>query len=205
MSCIERSKVWHLRWEAPVFDPVNGSADSVFVRGRPLPGICRIVGLTRKAKIDELMGRGIAGSFLVYNGRQLSRWQIEVTLGFIPQDYETWETEWMSLFKFPKGMIRDKDRSKEIAYDISHPALAAAGVKQFTIEEIKGPESLEHGNINKYSLSCIEFVPFPKIQTAKITSPAATPEDPGDKLVREANEGFKAAHADNANAWKFNP
>jgi hypothetical protein len=186
-----------------VFDPVNGSADSVFVRGRPLPGICRIVGLTRKAKIDEQMGPGLLGAFLFYRGRQLSRWQIEVTLGYISRDYETWETEWLSLFKFPKGPVYAG--GKTIAYDISHPALAAAGVKQFTIEEIKGPETLEHGNINKYSLSCIEFVPRPRIQSGKIEAPAATPEDPGDKLVREATEGFRDALADSARAWKSPP
>jgi hypothetical protein len=189
-----------------VFDPVNGNAEYIYVRGRPLPGICRIVGLTRKAKIDELNGPGMIGAFLQYNGRNLARWQIEVNLGFIPQDYEVWATEWLAnVFKFPKGMIRDTSRIKSIAYDISHPSLADAGIKQFTVEEIKGPDPLEHGNISKYVLSCIEFVARPRVQSGKIEAAQATPEDPYDRMVREAESGLKSALADNARAYKSPP
>ena len=188
-----------------MFDPVNGYADYVKVRGEVLPGIARIVGLTRKAKIDEQLGPGLMGAFLLYRGRNLARWTIEVSLGFVEGDYDVWASHWLAeVFKFPKGPVYPGVKAA-ISYDVVHPILADAGIKQFALEEIKGPEPLEHGNINKWSLSCIEFVPRPKIQQAKLDAPEATPEDPGDKMIREALAGMQAAQANNARAWKAPP
>ncbi len=188
-----------------MFDPVNSFADQIVVRGEHLPGITRIVGLTRKAKIDEQMAPGLMGAFLLYRGRNLARWQIEVSLGFLDQDYEVWSTRWLGqVLKFPKGPIYAGAKAA-ISYDIQNPILADAGIRSFALEEIKGPEPLEHGNLNKWTLSCIEFVPRPRIQSAKIDAPEATPEDPGDKLVREATAGFADAVARNGRAWKAPP
>ena len=184
----------------------NGS-DTIYVRGEPLPGIARIVGLTRKAKIDEQMAPGLGGAYLLYRGRNLARWQIEIVLGFVPLDYESWCYKWLPVLRFPKGPVSPQGAQivATVAFDIEHPILADIGVKQFALEEIKGPDAMEHGNISKVVLSCVEFLNRPRIQQAKIEAPEATPEDPADKQVREATREFADAAARVARAYKAPP
>lgn len=159
------------------FDPINHPVDYVKLAGVRSPGIATVTGAELKRRFQVNQAYGMTGATIVFKGRELVRFAIELQL-CTDQDFEDWD-------RFKPTVMKDPRRGpagKKDALDILHPHLEALGVKAVLIESVAAPEQTDDG-MWMVKISCIEFRPRPVLALAKPEAAKASPVDVNDQRI----------------------
>jgi hypothetical protein len=166
-----------------LWNPINEPQDWVDFAGIRSPGLADIVGASTPRSWDERDSYAVAGAFLVYHGKRLSHFSVKLRL-YTPEDWDGWWELAPILSVLPRRGTRAK------AIDITHPILAAIGIRAVVVEDILQPEQTADGEWT-IEIKLIEFRQ-PVIAAVKADAAKATPADPEDAQLAELNAESEA-------------
>lgn len=165
------------------WNPLTEPQDWVDFAGIQSPGIADIVGASTPRSWDERDSYAVAGAFLVYHGKKLSHFSVKLRL-YTPEDWDGWWALQPILAVLPRRGTRAK------AIDITHPLLAAVGIRSVVVEDILQPEQTADGEWT-IEIKLIEFR-APVIAAVKADGAKATPADPEDAQLEALNKEAEA-------------
>lgn len=172
------------------WNPINEPIDYVDFAGIITPGLADIVGASDPREWDERQSYGVIGAFPFYHGKKLSHFSVKLRL-YTPEDWDGW---WAL---YPILAVRPRRGQKAKAIDITHPILAAIGIRAVVVEDILQPEQTADGEWT-IEIKLLEFH-APVISVAKADGAKATPADPEDAQLAELNQEAEANDAAFAN------
>jgi len=161
------------------FDPFVTPIDHFLLSGQKSPGTARIVGASSPRKWDERAGYGLSGSFSVYLGRRLAKFDAVITL-VDSADWAAWQAFKPLVDRAPNG-------KRPRALDIWHPWLADLDIKAAGVEDVLQPDEPDDGS----KIITIKFIEFraPRITLAKPEAASRKESnDPVDKLIEKLTD-----------------
>jgi hypothetical protein len=174
MSEARSSGTW-----SPDAEPV----DVVLFSGMPTPGVAEIVGLAKR-KWDQISSAGMSGAVSIYHGRELSSFQVKLTL--------IGESDWVAFWVFkakvldivPKVAVGSAARNSLGVFDVTHPILNTISVTAAVVESHSAPEQVADG-VWLVTISCLEWRPL-KIAISKPDGSAAAPAASAELVTARA-------------------
>lgn len=163
------------------YDPLTNPIDVIRLAGKDSPGLATVVIKTGSPrKWDERAGYGVAGSALVYMGRRLAHFDVELRL-YTSEHWRDWAAWKVLVDRPPYGKLPR-------ALDISHPWLAMHDIKAAVVEDVVGPVPIDNGG-QLITISFIEWrklTPSPPLKPEAAKPPAAI--DPVDKVIENLSK-----------------
>jgi hypothetical protein len=143
-------------------DPWN----HILIDGKMLPGLANVVP-TLSEKIDEKESAGTSGADASPQGAKASR--VEVTISIWTAAHWASLQTWLPILRPRPGTGTPR------ALTISHPVLAAYGIRRLYCSDIRGPTAERHGGIRELRLQLREWYK-PKAESIADVAGATTPD-----------------------------
>lgn len=148
------------------WDPLNHSADKVWIAQVWSPGLCDIDAADSLRKFEYREVRGADGAELTYVGLEPARFRIRFRL----YTSEHW-AEWIA---FKKVIFEPPTAKTPNAFDIWHPILVEQRIHRVVIENFVQPTQVEDG-VWVAEIRCIEWRPL-RYALARVKGSKATPK-----------------------------
>lgn len=162
---------------APFWYSDPDSYDRVILGGITLPGVCSVEGLKVASRWDIKEAPGTDGATNTYKGYTPAALTVRVRL---------WTEEHWSLWQTALAKLRPRPgKATPTAFDITHPATAAWGIRSVIITEIEGPTPGDPLGVMDFTLACREYFAPPKKNT---TGTATSSKANGPSTKEKAGE-----------------
>lgn len=175
--------------------------NKAFVGGIWTPGTAVIKGASVKRNLDERIGYGVDFAYVVFTGRKLARFTLELTLANKKDfaEHETFHAKMMHTVP-RRGPVQQTSNGYDAARALMiwHPLLAPLDITQFIVEE-EAQLDWDDYNVARIPYQCCQVKPTPAAAYAKPEAAAAKPPMTPDEveiqrlrqensLKRQANE-----------------
>lgn len=169
------------------WNPWSQSIDAAIISGKVTPGILRLRNANSPREWDERKGYGWSGSFPIFLGIRLSRFDMGFEM-YTDADWALWENMRPMLAKPPAG-------KRPTALDIVHPVLQQLDIKSIVVTDVKQLEIDENTGVVTQPIEVLTFR-RPKIALSKPEGSAdKPPTDFWDQVIEKISSENQAERA----------
>jgi len=160
-----------------VWSPLTAPENKIHIGGMLTPGICDVLGPSNPREWEERAGYGLSGATIIFRGRKLSHFQIDLRL-YTVQDWTDWYAFLPKISVIPIG-------KNARGFDIESKLTEMVGIKAICFEDIGVPKQTGDGEWT-VELKCIEYRK-PVVTLAKADGAQATEVDANDQKIDAKN------------------